>query len=95
MKRLQILINVSEELIQKIEVRPLHRGKLPKGLTAEARRLVEMQEANRVIKLLQQARALRRELDTLLASSMDAETVGRAAARAIDTMQALLRAVNT
>ena len=95
MERLQILINVSEELIQKIEVRPLHRGKLPKGLTAQAQRLVEMQEANRVIKLLQQARALRKELDTLLASSMDAETVGRAAARAIDTMQALLRAVTT
>ena len=95
MKRLQILINVSEELIQKIEVRPLYRGKLPKGLTDEARRLIETQEAKRVIKLLQQARALRRELDTLLASSMDAETVGRAAARAIDTMQALLRAVTT
>ena len=61
MKQLQILINVSAELIQEIDLRPLHRGKLPKGLPAQAVRLLEMQEAARVVKLLQQARALLRE----------------------------------
>ena len=91
--RLRILLNISAELLHEAKVRPLYRGKLPKGLTAKGLRLLELQEANRVIKLLKQARALLDEVDTVLVSSNDAETVGRAAARAIDTMQALLRAV--
>jgi hypothetical protein len=93
MERLQILINVSAELVQEIRVKPLYRGKLPKGLSAQATRLVEMQEAERVVKLLQQARALLKEAETALGSSNDAETIGRGIAGALDTVQALLRAV--
>lgn len=93
MERLQILINVSAELIQEIRVKPLYRGKLPKGLTAQATRLVEMQEADRVVTLLQQARALLKEADAALDSPKDAETIGRGLARALDTVQTLLRAV--
>lgn len=93
MERLELQINVSAELIQEIRLRPLYRGKLPKGLTAAAARLVEMQEADRVVKLLQQSRALLREAGELVASAQAAEVAGRGAAMAIDSAVSLLAAV--
>lgn len=93
MDRLELQINVSAELIQEIRLRPLYRGTLPKGLTAAAARLVEMQEADRVVKLLQQARALLREAGELVASEQALDVAGRGAAKAIDSVVSLLAAV--
>ena len=93
MDRLELQINVSAELIQEIRLRPLYRGKWPKGLTAAAARLVEMQEADRVVKLLQQARALLREAGEMVASEQALDVAGRGAAKAIDSVVSLLAAV--
>ena len=92
MDRLDLHINVSAALIQDIRIRPLYRGKLPKGLTGAAARLLEMAEADRVVKLLQQARTLIREADELVASEQTPDA-GRGVAKAIDAVLALLAAV--
>ena len=93
MDRLDLHINVSAALIQDIRIRPLYRGKLPKGLTGAAARLLEMAEADRVVKLLQQARTLIREADELVASEQTPDAAGRGVAKAIDSVLALLAAV--
>ena len=88
MDRVVAVLNIAARLELDLRVKPLARGKLPQRLQAQAARLLEMAEADRVVGILQTVRALLRE------AALQAQDADRlAVTRLLDSASRLLRAV--